>query len=152
MEVQINGTDGDCRYPRHFQTPHCLARKYNATNFPAFPNEDYVNLLVTNVKDYASFANQVENNAHNKIHHAFGGDMMTWWSPNDHIFWLFHSFIDKIWSDWNAGAQVPQYNSTELRTILQPFGINFEDVIKSEALCYRFQPYSKSKPYGYKMV
>jgi tyrosinase len=37
---------------------------------------------------------------HNQVHSWIGGHMSTGASPNDPIFWLVHSFLDKTWSDW----------------------------------------------------
>ena len=37
---------------------------------------------------------------HNFIHRSIGGDMDTYMSANDPIFYVHHANIDKIWNDW----------------------------------------------------
>ncbi|HET6352842.1 tyrosinase MelC2 [Streptomyces sp.] len=39
-------------------------------------------------------------NLHNRVHVWVGGHMATGASPNDPVFWLHHTFIDKLWADW----------------------------------------------------
>jgi tyrosinase len=43
----------------------------------------------------------LESNPHNNIHTWTGGDMATFLSPLDPLFWLHHSNIDRIWDRWN---------------------------------------------------
>ena len=41
----------------------------------------------------------------------------------DPIFWLHHSFIDKVWADRQNNPDLPQMTNEELKdTILEPFG------------------------------
>jgi len=37
---------------------------------------------------------------HNRVHEWVAGDMRTGTSPNDPLFWLHHSSIDRIWASW----------------------------------------------------
>jgi tyrosinase len=43
----------------------------------------------------------LESNPHNTIHPWIGGDMATFVSPLDPIFWLHHANLDRIWDRWN---------------------------------------------------
>jgi tyrosinase len=64
------------------------------------------------------FQTLLEGHIHAGTHNAVGGDMAGSASPTDSLFWLHHSFIDKIWSEWQAsphGNDPP--NTTE---VLQP--------------------------------
>ena len=42
----------------------------------------------------------LEGTPHNYIHNFVGGDMGTFMSPLDPIFWLHHANIDRIWNLW----------------------------------------------------
>lgn len=152
----MRNSTGDCRYPRHFSPPHCLKRTYNATSFPKLPNEDYIYLLIqqytNNESEFGQFAHQVEYNAHNQMHKAIGGDFAQWWAPNDHLFWLFHAHIDKIWYDWQQANPLGRYNATEIETVLEPFNVRVVDVINAKNLCYNYQDYSDAKPYNIRMA
>ncbi len=55
---------------------------------------------------------------HNRLHVLVGGTMVTDASPADPLFWLHHSFIDKIWADWQLLH--PGINPSNLTTVLQP--------------------------------
>jgi len=43
----------------------------------------------------------LEGTPHNSVHGFVGGDMQTYQSPRDPIFWTHHNMIDRIWNDWN---------------------------------------------------
>lgn len=55
---------------------------------------------------------------HNLVHNSVGGQMQTASSPSDPIFWLHHTFIDKIWTDWQKLN--PTKKPTNLSERLQP--------------------------------
>lgn len=48
----------------------------------------------------SGFVTLVEQNFHNTMHCAIGGFMCTFISPYDPVFFLHHTFVDKIWKDW----------------------------------------------------
>ena len=45
---------------------------------------------------------QMEGTPHNTVHAQLGGDMGTFASPLDPIFWVHHSNVDRLWSEWAA--------------------------------------------------
>lgn len=51
---------------------------------------------------YDTFVTRFELDQHTFVHRAVGGDMDGSASPNDPVFWLHHSFVDKIWTQWHA--------------------------------------------------
>jgi tyrosinase len=56
------------------------------------------------------FEPNLENAPHNPVHDIIGGAMTTMQSPNDPVFWLHHSNIDRLWVAWLAaggGRQMP---------------------------------------------
>jgi tyrosinase len=53
----------------------------------------------------------LESNPHNRVHGAIGGNMGTYMSPLDPIFWLHHCNADRIWQEWNdAGHANTNHN------------------------------------------
>ena len=54
----------------------------------------------------------LESNPHNRVHNTIGGYMLDFLhSPNDPLFWLHHSNIDRLWSLWNGSGQSNTTNS-----------------------------------------
>lgn len=52
---------------------------------------------------------QVTDRTHNSGHNFIGGHMSGAFSPNDPVFWLHHSNVDRLWANWQANrlAAVP---------------------------------------------
>lgn len=46
------------------------------------------------------FPGFLEQNPHNPVHGAFGGNMGTFQSPLDPLFWIHHCNIDRLWEVW----------------------------------------------------
>lgn len=62
-----------------------------------------------NQRSTTGFRNFVEGGAgrprpgmHNRVHEWVGGDLRTGTSPNDPLFWLLHSNVDRIWARWQS--------------------------------------------------
>ena len=58
----------------------------------------------TSLNDTALFGpgyGLVEQTPHNYIHNFVGGDMLTFMSPLDPIFWTHHNRVDELWVEWN---------------------------------------------------
>jgi tyrosinase len=43
----------------------------------------------------------LEATPHNSVHNWIGGDMRTFFSPFDPLFWLHHANCDRLWAEWN---------------------------------------------------
>ena len=74
-----------------------------------------LNETPSGVNPYWAFWNRLESGArmHNSGHNIVGGYMANpVFSPNDPLFWLHHSFIDRIWSRWQANQMAGQSGST----------------------------------------
>jgi len=96
----------------------------------------------------AGFRNTVEGNLsggdriHNGVHSWIGHDMMSLHSPNDPVFYLIHSNLDRIWRSWQqrhpAAPYVPPDSASSdlyrhrLNDPLHPFSVG--DPVKSPAL------------------
>lgn len=75
------------------------------------------NLNVTSlgINTYWAFWRQIESGSrmHNTGHNIVGGYMGNpVFSPNDPLFWLHHTFIDRVWSRWQANRLADQLGST----------------------------------------
>ncbi|KAL9630317.1 MAG: hypothetical protein Q9164_006482 [Protoblastenia rupestris] len=94
--------------------PHCLKRNLNSAILSNSNSEDDINqVLQSNSMAefqhrmdsifYPSGANSPNYGVHAGGHGAVGGDMSDFFaSAADPVFWLHHSMIDKIWTQWQA--------------------------------------------------
>lgn len=78
-----------------------------------------------------SFRNRLEGwygagNIHNRVHLWVGGNMASMASPNDPVFWLHHSNIDRIWAEWQRQHPTLGY----LPTSGGPQGHNLNDPMR----------------------
>lgn len=74
-----------------------------------------MNVIFPGVNTYWAFWRQLEGGKrmHNTGHNIVGGYMSNpVFSPNDPLFWLHHSFIDRVWSRWQANRLAGQPGST----------------------------------------
>jgi tyrosinase len=92
----------------------------------------------------------LEGTPHNGVHGRIGGNMGTYMSPLDPIFWLHHCNIDRIWDQWNRMGRsntsntlwrnfafnnqfrVPSGSSTA------PFNVAVSGLLSIQALGYRY--------------
>jgi tyrosinase len=151
LDVAANST-GDCRYQRHFQTPHCIVRGYTPGNFSRLPSDEFVHLILDRVPEFNRFNEFLEKSIHNPIHVALSGDMNKQEAPNDPIFWFIHAFIDKIWVDWQSRNRTTDLTPAEKNTVLPPFGVTAGDVEDWGNLCYKYQPFSKARSFPPRMM
>ena len=49
----------------------------------------------------------LEGTPHNIVHGTIGGNMGTFMSPLDPIFWLHHCNVDRLWMEWNKSFANP---------------------------------------------
>jgi hypothetical protein len=80
---------------------------------------------------------------HNRVHNWIGGSMAIAYSPNDPVFWLLHSNIDRLWAQWQAANPNDSYDPEtgaadghNLRDRMSPFGVTPESVLDHRALGY----------------
>jgi tyrosinase len=74
-----------------------------------------LDISLPGVNTYWAFWDRLEAGPrmHNTGHNIVGGYMANpVFSPNDPLFWLHHSFIDRIWSRWQAKRLAGQPGST----------------------------------------
>ena len=93
---------------------------------------------------YTGFQTLLEGTIHAGTHNAVGGDMAGSASPTDPLFWLHHSFIDKVWADWqgSANGKPPPSQSAVLKpATIAPsltFGVKISSLLSIAALGYSY--------------
>lgn len=66
----------------------------------------------------------LEGRPHNYVHGWIGGNMGTFLSPLDPIFWLHHCNVDRLWAEWNQ----THANTSEPGWLAFQFADNFTDL------------------------
>lgn len=65
----------------------------------------------------------VEDNPHNQVHSRFAGDLSSFQSPLDPLFWIHHANIDRLWEQW---LQLGRENPTDSAWLNSSWG--FPDI------------------------
>ena len=94
---------------------------------------------------FTGFQSLLEGTVHGGTHNAVGGNMARASSPADPLFWLHHSFIDKLWADWQESPN--DDNPPNIQESLMPssfstgvdFSIQIKDLLKISALDYSYK-------------
>lgn len=89
---------------------------------------------------------------HNRVHLWVGGNMIPMTSPHDPIFFLHHSYIDKLWADWQARQMqnnadwAPHYAPLQngppghnIDDALAPWAHTVRDVLNIHTLGYGYE-------------
>jgi tyrosinase len=63
----------------------------------------------------------LEGTPHNYIHNFVGGDMLTFTSPLDPVFWCHHNMVECLWVEWNLNMGNPNTSDSAWS------GFNFAD-------------------------
>ncbi|RKP06010.1 hypothetical protein THASP1DRAFT_19023, partial [Thamnocephalis sphaerospora] len=135
-------------YKPYYPTPHCLRRKFDAGDkINAVSSPEVVNSAVQKLESYAEIRQEIENVMHGQVHIGIGGDMETMFSPNDPIFFAHHSFVDKIWADWQSvkpqrlrdySGITSEGNPATANDVLEPYNVRVSDVFDTTNLCYTY--------------
>lgn len=103
----------------------------------------------------------LEGTPHNNIHGFVGGDMNTFMSPLDPVFWTHHNMLDCLWADWNINLNNPNTNDPNWanHTITDfvdensnPVSVQVVDTILYPILTYQFEPCSLTAAGGAKKM
>ncbi|KAK7952804.1 uncharacterized protein PG986_008532 [Apiospora aurea] len=97
--------------------PHCLSRRFTEPGDELLPT---VHRLISPERvektlsqpDYAAFFADFEEGPHNAIPQFIKGDFLTFTAPNDPVFWLHHTQVDRLWALWqqrNPGKRLKEY-------------------------------------------
>jgi tyrosinase len=90
----------------------------------------------------------LESRPHNYIHVWISGNMGSFMSPLDPIFWLHHCNIDRLWAEWNAPPHSHQNTSDALWTDFQlgPFNRVVGDLQDITQLGYTYDILAQPQP------
>lgn len=89
----------------------------------------------------------LEGTPHNYIHGFVGGDMGSFMSPLDPLFWLHHNRIEQLWVDWNITRGNPNTNDGDwtnrrytdfVDRQKQPVNVTTTELTLMPLLSYRF--------------
>lgn len=131
----------------NYPKPHCLARSFNNKDkmTPFYPKE-IMDALISSARNYDSFRTVIEAGPHGIVHNNIGGDMKEMWSNNDPIFWIHHSFVDKLWFQFQSAASknsndysASGSSKASLDDELVSLGVKVSDVMDISKLCYSYQ-------------
>ncbi|RYZ59890.1 MAG: hypothetical protein EOP07_02630 [Proteobacteria bacterium] len=89
------------------------------------------------------YTGRLEAGPHNKVHATMGGDMGTFISPKDPIFWLHHCNVDRLWTVWVASR------TTQNQAVMPSDFVSSKDVAKKPETLLDGEDYRKSKIGGY---
>ena len=106
----------------------------------AFYSHVLTDRILNNAPDFSNFSITLEYGPHVPVHDVIGGDrgqMSTWQSPVDPIFWLHHCFMDKLWFDYqltegldfNTRAYGPKWSFLNMETLIQPWNVAVSSVL-----------------------
>ncbi|KAH7304751.1 hypothetical protein B0I35DRAFT_454600 [Stachybotrys elegans] len=99
-------------------TPHCLKRQWLDVQGPTpeMLGIAYSQAIVTDVftnTDFLSFHGSLESRPHAAVHagiSGYNGDMGPATSPNDPIFFLHHTQVDRLWWLWQQESETRVYD------------------------------------------
>jgi hypothetical protein len=149
----MNGEEGDCRWKCRLKKSHCLKRNYDAESIGTFHDRLTLTQIIQDINmTFVEFSSTIEQTPHGLVHASIGGvggDMSYMHSPNDPLFWLHHSFIDKIWYDRQTHHRnwydLSGQTSISLSTVLPHFSkYTIQDSMNLSLLCYEYIPLSDS--------
>jgi len=146
--------------------PHCLMRifepgypEYNITEMHGDNYSPAVMAQVNAETTFNGFANHLENGPHTAVHSGVGnldGDMGPQSSsPNDPLFFLHHTQVDRLWYLWQrqnpatrtldySGYVWPDYSDATLDDNLQMLGLGVNMTVRAfmdtnaANLCYKY--------------
>ena len=68
--------------------------------------------LIGSTSSYDIFDGQLEGSPHARPHGCIGGNMATYFSPDDPVFYLHHTFVDYVWALWQDCHDLEKSTST----------------------------------------
>jgi tyrosinase len=91
-------------------------------------------------------ASRLEGTPHDFVHVFIGGDMSTFMSPLDPIFWLHHCNIDRLWAEWNARGHRNTSDARWTDFRLSPFDRVVSDLQDLTQLGYTYDTLAQPQP------
>jgi tyrosinase len=103
----------------------------------------------------------LEGTPHNNIHGFVGGDMNTFLSPLDPVFWTHHNMLDCLWTEWNINRNNPNTNDTNWTNFQftdfvdengNPVTVQVATTVLFPIFSYQFEPCSPTTGLGAKKL
>lgn len=103
----------------------------------------------------------LEATPHNNIHGFVGGDMGTFYSPRDPVFYTHHNMIDCLWTHWNIDLSNPNTNDTSWTNFSitdfvdengNPVTVSVATTVLFPIFSYQFEPCSLAMGQGAKRL
>src|SRR5215210_7708482 len=88
---------------------------------------------------------ELEARPHDQVHVWVNGNMVTFMSPLDPIFWLHHCNIDRLWAEWNAGGRANTSSSLWRDFTLRPFNTLVRDLQSITQLGYTYSSLAQTR-------
>ncbi|ORY07352.1 Di-copper centre-containing protein, partial [Basidiobolus meristosporus CBS 931.73] len=133
-------------------TRTCLKRSFDGEyKISAFPPPEVTGYILRTAQNFDQLRQFIEYGIHGQVLQAFGGDLSTIFGPNDPLYWLIHSFIDKLWWEWqtNSVDQLYSYGGVNNQgssvahcDLIVPWAVPVSAVLDtlSPGLCYVYSP------------
>ncbi|KAJ2013014.1 hypothetical protein IWW57_006175, partial [Coemansia sp. S610] len=100
-----NGNQGG--WTMSFPSNHCFSRNFgNNGNPTSWYSPEYIQSFIQRDTTMAQFRPDIEYSLHGVVHINIGGDMLQGYSPNDWIFMLHHTNIDRLWWQWQLNNRM----------------------------------------------
>lgn len=141
-----------CRWPVHHSDYKCAYREWDEDLLKKFTNpKEFLGNLTNADGSTPSFEKWhywLEYNPHYTVHTSLGGkdlngDMGTNNSPNDPVFWVFHSFIDKLWVQrqklFAFGWDEFEKDLNPYNMNLPPWNMTIAETMDYASLCYDYE-------------
>ncbi|KAG9231943.1 monooxygenase [Amylocarpus encephaloides] len=100
--------------------PHSLVRCFTCGVSATMYNDTWTAEVVNNVQKatgYAKYGQELYMGPHLNIHEAIGGDFPQTTSPNEPLFFLHHTQVDRLWWKWQQADleyRLHQYEGTNV--------------------------------------
>lgn len=118
----------------------CLRREF-VRDHPYIPPPNYINDVIHfPAKPWKKFAEEIRIQIHNPLHEKIGGHMNSPGAPNEPVFWFHHTFIDKLWNDWQNNSPEHKFNDYFLKNATNDMHMVNMTVRPSEMLDILNQP------------
>ncbi|PVU97762.1 hypothetical protein BB559_001916 [Furculomyces boomerangus] len=143
-------------WKKSYPSDGCVVRKYKQGSSPGpfWPMDALVKTIETQTT-FASFSPSIENGSHGVVHIGIGGDFLEMWAPNDILFFMHHSMVDRLWSIWQERDHKRYYDvasndingkpidrDTPLPFYNEPVGSAIS--MRSAGYCYLYDNFAES--------
>jgi hypothetical protein len=123
-------------------------KRIGSDSYRFFSPAEVLNLIMSKEVLVGGFRPAFEAGAHSRPHLFIGGAMNSFASPDDPIFWLHHTMVDKVWTMWqdchnlmdpaNIGEKIFKPDQVDVDLAYAP-GITTRSVWSTQQLGYTYE-------------